>query len=183
MDNISLPGIKINVIMGRHAGFLTAASALARRAGATPGVAHERDTKRARLAGQGYRVFLGLDTGADAAGIDLSKFRAQEDNLGRVVDPQQQQDDRPRRAKGRSRVAALKVEAQGVFADLKQQSGDRRANQDVPPGDLDIGNRLEDQGEQQHEDAEGDDEVQYPQQNLGFRHQELQWKNWKGFEN
>ena len=31
MDNISLPGIKLNVIMGRHAGFLTAASALARR--------------------------------------------------------------------------------------------------------------------------------------------------------
>lgn len=31
LDNISLPGIKINVIMGRHAGFLTAAAALARR--------------------------------------------------------------------------------------------------------------------------------------------------------
>jgi len=31
LDNISLPGIKINVIMGRHAGYLTAASALARR--------------------------------------------------------------------------------------------------------------------------------------------------------
>ncbi|MDX2148433.1 MAG: 6-phosphofructokinase [Planctomycetota bacterium] len=31
MDNVSLPGIKINVVMGRHAGFLTAASALARR--------------------------------------------------------------------------------------------------------------------------------------------------------
>jgi len=31
MDNISLPGIKINVVMGRHAGFLTGASALARR--------------------------------------------------------------------------------------------------------------------------------------------------------
>lgn len=30
LDNRSLPGIKINVIMGRHAGFLTAASALAR---------------------------------------------------------------------------------------------------------------------------------------------------------
>jgi 6-phosphofructokinase 1 len=30
MDNRSLPGIKIDVIMGRHAGFLTAASALAR---------------------------------------------------------------------------------------------------------------------------------------------------------
>jgi len=30
MDNRSLPGIKINVIMGRHAGFLTAASVLAR---------------------------------------------------------------------------------------------------------------------------------------------------------
>jgi len=35
LDNISLPGIKINVVMGRHAGFLTAASALARR--------HDRD--------------------------------------------------------------------------------------------------------------------------------------------
>jgi 6-phosphofructokinase 1 len=31
LDNISLPGIKINVVMGRHAGFLTAAAALARR--------------------------------------------------------------------------------------------------------------------------------------------------------
>ncbi len=30
MDNRSLPGIKINVIMGRHAGFLTAAAALAK---------------------------------------------------------------------------------------------------------------------------------------------------------
>lgn len=31
LDNISLPGVKIDVVMGRHAGFLVAASALARR--------------------------------------------------------------------------------------------------------------------------------------------------------
>jgi len=31
LDNASLPGIKIDIVMGRHAGFLTAASALARR--------------------------------------------------------------------------------------------------------------------------------------------------------
>ena len=31
LDNAALPGIKINVVMGRHAGFLVAASALARR--------------------------------------------------------------------------------------------------------------------------------------------------------
>lgn len=31
LDNWALPGVKINVIMGRHAGFLTAASALARQ--------------------------------------------------------------------------------------------------------------------------------------------------------
>lgn len=30
-DNRALPGIKVNVVMGRHAGFLTAAAALARR--------------------------------------------------------------------------------------------------------------------------------------------------------
>ena len=33
MDNASLPGVKINVVMGRNAGFLTAASALARGRG------------------------------------------------------------------------------------------------------------------------------------------------------
>lgn len=32
-DNAALPGVKINVIMGRHAGFLTAASMMARRPG------------------------------------------------------------------------------------------------------------------------------------------------------
>lgn len=31
LDNRSLPGIKINIVMGRHAGFLTAAAALARK--------------------------------------------------------------------------------------------------------------------------------------------------------
>jgi 6-phosphofructokinase len=31
LDNRSLPGIKVNVVMGRHAGWLTAASSLARR--------------------------------------------------------------------------------------------------------------------------------------------------------
>ncbi|MCS6770504.1 MAG: 6-phosphofructokinase [Kiritimatiellae bacterium] len=31
LDNRALPGVKINVVMGRHAGFLTAASALARQ--------------------------------------------------------------------------------------------------------------------------------------------------------
>jgi 6-phosphofructokinase 1 len=31
MDNRSLPGVKINIVMGRHAGFLTAASVLARQ--------------------------------------------------------------------------------------------------------------------------------------------------------
>lgn len=30
LDNCALPGVKVNVVMGRHAGFLTAASALAR---------------------------------------------------------------------------------------------------------------------------------------------------------
>ena len=33
MDNASLPGVKINVVMGRHAGFLTASAALARGIG------------------------------------------------------------------------------------------------------------------------------------------------------
>lgn len=31
LDNAALPGIKVNIVMGRHAGFLTASAALARR--------------------------------------------------------------------------------------------------------------------------------------------------------
>ncbi len=37
LDNAALPGIKINIIMGRHAGFLTAASILGRREGTNDG--------------------------------------------------------------------------------------------------------------------------------------------------
>ena len=37
LDNAALPGIKINVVMGRHAGFLTAASMLGRRPGSQDG--------------------------------------------------------------------------------------------------------------------------------------------------
>ncbi|MEM6393238.1 MAG: diphosphate--fructose-6-phosphate 1-phosphotransferase [Planctomycetota bacterium] len=37
LDNAALPGIKVNIIMGRHAGFLTAASILGRRAGTNDG--------------------------------------------------------------------------------------------------------------------------------------------------
>ncbi len=37
LDNAALPGIKINVIMGRHAGFLTAASMLGRRENTSDG--------------------------------------------------------------------------------------------------------------------------------------------------
>ncbi len=43
LDNLSLPGIKINVVMGRHAGFLTAAAALARRADHTDAPPQDRD--------------------------------------------------------------------------------------------------------------------------------------------
>ncbi len=37
LDNAALPGIKINIVMGRHAGFLTAASMLGRRDGTSDG--------------------------------------------------------------------------------------------------------------------------------------------------
>jgi len=37
LDNAALPGIKINIVMGRHAGFLTAAAMLGRRPGTADG--------------------------------------------------------------------------------------------------------------------------------------------------
>lgn len=54
MDNASLPGIKINVVMGRHAGFLTAASALAREAAAARGRGTGAASRRSRPSPGGF---------------------------------------------------------------------------------------------------------------------------------
>ncbi|MEW6072067.1 MAG: 6-phosphofructokinase [Planctomycetota bacterium] len=59
-DNRSLPGVKIDVVMGRHAGWLTAASVLARRhAGDGPHLVYvpERDFSLEEFAGDVDRVY------------------------------------------------------------------------------------------------------------------------------
>ncbi len=53
LDNRALPGVKINVVMGRHAGFLTAAAALARQHSDDQGVRvsqHAHDRRACRRA-------------------------------------------------------------------------------------------------------------------------------------
>ncbi len=95
LDNRSLPGIKIDVIMGRHAGFLTAATALARGQCDSgphliylPETAFEIDRFVAdvdRIYSREGRCLVALSEGIhDAAGIPIAQSLAEE--LGGVAE-------------------------------------------------------------------------------------------------
>ena len=96
LDNRALPGVKIDVVMGRHAGFLTAASALARVApDAGPHLIYlpERPFSTDRFVADVQRVYdrLGrcmvvVSEGiADEQGTPIaSKFTAETDSHGNV---------------------------------------------------------------------------------------------------
>ena len=64
LDNAALPGIKINIVMGRHAGFLTAASMLGRRPGKDDGphliYVPEADFSEAKFLADVERVYTKL---------------------------------------------------------------------------------------------------------------------------
>lgn len=89
LDNRALPGIKIDVIMGRHAGFLTAASALARTEHGTgphliylPESVFEVDRFIAdvdRVYGQHGRCVMAVSEGIhDAEGIPIAQTLAEQ---------------------------------------------------------------------------------------------------------
>ncbi len=96
LDNCALPGVKIDVVMGRHAGFLTAASALARvRPDAGPHLIYlpERPFSMPRFIQDVKRVYRRLgrclvvvsEGIADARGTAIAaKFTAEKDSHGNV---------------------------------------------------------------------------------------------------
>src|ERR1044072_8532406 len=67
------------------------------------------------------------------AGIDLGELRPQQENLRRIVDPEQQQDEAARRAIGRTHGAAPQIDADGGLPGEEQQRRAGRADPHVAP--------------------------------------------------
>ena len=110
--------------------------------------------------GGGDGVFVGHDVRAVAVGVGPGHLRAQQQDLRRVVDPDQQHRQRAGGAEGGGHAGAPDVEGDEVFAQVKQHRGDQRAEPDVLPGNLGVGQPLEQQGEEQRDHADRDHVVE-----------------------
>jgi hypothetical protein len=97
-----------------------------------------------------------LDAAPLVPRVHLRELGPEEQDLRRVVDPQQ---DRRKRSGGAEhlRRAALDVEREGDLADLEQHGRQRRAEPHVPPLDLRVGQQPKDHREQHRHHAERDD--------------------------
>jgi len=107
---------------------------------------------------------------------DRPRKRTQKGRYGRPADRSVGIDDQPRTGVDRDRpddqvdeqddqragglavaladIAVLEVDAQQQLADREQGGGDQGSDPDVLPRNLDIGQELEDRGEEQREDAQ-----------------------------
>ena len=103
----------------------------------------------------------GLDPRAVAVGVDLGELRPEEEDLRRVVNPDQEHHERARRPVGRAEAAPAQVQADEALADQEQDRRQHRADPDVPPGDLRIRQELEDQREEEGDDGERDEDVRH----------------------
>jgi hypothetical protein len=93
-------------------------------------------------------------------GIDMDGGRAEQQDLRGIINPKEDDDKGTGSAVSGTETAAPEVGAQQIFARGKKQGGDERANPDIAPGDLNIGQHLKNHGKQQGDDAQGDDDIQ-----------------------
>src|SRR5690606_10296953 len=74
-----------------------------------------------------------------AGGVDLGELGPKEEDLRRVVDPDQQHHQRAGRAVGGAKALPPQIEAQQLLTDDKEQGRDKRAQPYIAPGDPHIG--------------------------------------------
>ena len=91
--------------------------------------------------------------------VGMADLGAEQDDLRRVVDPDQQHDERCGRAVRRFQTLAADVPGDGELARLKQEGGDKRTWPNIAPTHGHIGKPLEEHGEEDGEDAQRNGEV------------------------
>ncbi len=89
----------------------------------------------------------------------LGKFRAKEKDLGRVINPEQNDNYRPGRAIGSANLTIAQIKTEDELANHKQEKSHQRANPDIPPRDLCIGEIFEDQSKDDGNDHQRHEKV------------------------
>src|SRR5215813_15631482 len=88
---------------------------------------------RIALTADANRMFLRLNARAIAARVNLRELRSQKADQRRIIDPEQQDDERASRSKRTRRRSPSEVNADSVFASGKKPGRHRRSDPNVLP--------------------------------------------------
>src|SRR5580658_6422777 len=89
----------------------------------------------------------------------LGELGTEEENLGGVVDPGDEDDERTCRPVRRTHAGPAEVKADERLADREEHGSKESAVPDVAPPDARIRDHLEDEGEEKRDRRDGDDDV------------------------
>src|SRR6476660_5243487 len=105
------------------------------------------------------RMFFRLDAWAIAARVNLRELRPQEADQRRVINPEQQDDERTGRSKRTGGRSFSEVNTDSVFSSGKEQRRHRRSNPYVSPRDQDVRQKFVDRGKKNRDHEERGDNV------------------------
>ena len=103
--------------------------------------------------------------------INASELCAEEEDLGGIVDPNDDRHKRARGSVGGPHAGFSQIQRKKQFSEGEEERRTDGADDDVSPGDVNGGNELEKQGKDEGDDDEGDDEVGSLENGVG------QWKD------
>jgi hypothetical protein len=96
----------------------------------------------------------------------MREFGAQQHDLRRVIDPDQQNNERGGRAIGRSQRELADINADQQFTELEQRGGDRGAEPDIAPFHRRVGHQFEHDRKHRGDGGERDDQARGLQHRL-----------------
>src|SRR6476619_2832869 len=101
---------------------------------------------RIALTADANRMFLRPNAWAVPARVNLRELCSQKADQRRVIDPEQQDDERTRSSKRTRRRSPCEVNADSVFSSGKKQRRHRRSDPDVRPRDHHVRQKFVDHG-------------------------------------
>ena len=115
------------------------------------------------------RVFGGNDAGADRVGKDLGKLGPEQEDLRRVVYPDQEDNEGTRGPVGGAHITFSQIEPNGKFSDREQQRCQGRPHPHIAPCDMGIGEDLKDHREEASDHGKRDEELEHLEHDLRGR--------------
>lgn len=117
--------------------------------------------KNERRRGPGRLAFIPSNrTGSEEVGVLLCEFRSEQEYLGRVIYPEEQQYERAGRPEKGGRGGMHEVEADERLSDREEHRGYGRPHPDVFPFDRCAGKEFIDHSEQKHAHGKQENKVQ-----------------------